>query len=292
MKFFSKFLPVLLIVLLSGTTLYARSNSRKNKKKCDTCNDKVAAKAGQFKKGEMYFYWGYNRAVFSKSDIRFVGLGSDFTLENVKAKDRPTPFNFQDYVLAPSIPQFVTHAGYFFKDNWCITLGTDHMKYVMVQDQVVGINGDIAKTSETGEYANHYAGDQIKLSQNFLKYEHTNGLNYVSTGLEYYHVLWDAKKGPFKFVAVPGVSLALLYPRSDVSLFGVQGDNVFHVAGWGTALHGGLRFNLLKNLFLLWNNKAGFIALPDVLCSFNKYDAKQHFFFYQSALSLGVNWRF
>lgn len=288
--FLKHFISITAVTLLTVSSAWAQHGKRK--KDCETCNDHVAAKAGQFKKGEFFFYWGYNRGYFSKSDIRFIGYDSDFTLENVAAKDRPTPFNFNDYVLAPSIPQFVTNAGYFFKDNWCVTLGTDHMKYVMVADQEVRINGDIADNAETGEYAGHYTGDKIVLTPQFLRYEHTNGLNYVNAGLEHYRILWDAKKGPFKFTVVPGMSLAVMYPRSDVALFNIAGSNVFHVAGWGTALHLGFRFNLLKNLFVLWNNKGGFIALPRVLCEINKYDAKQHFFFYQSAVSLGYNWRF
>lgn len=282
MRFFSKILHVFVSFTLCYLGAYSQAISANEEK----------LSAGDFKKNEFYFYWGYNRGFFSKSDIRFTGLGSDFTLENVAAKDRPSDFSFEDYVLNPTIPQFVVSAGWFFKDNWCLTLGTDHMKYVMVQDQTVLINGEIAPNDESGEYAGHYSGNQIQLTSNFLRYEHTNGLNYVNAGLEHYKVLWSAKKGPFKLTAIPGMSLGVLYPRSDVSLFDVQGDNVFHVAGWGTALHAGLRFNLLKNLFVLWNNKGGFIALPDVLCSFNKYDARQHFFFYQSALSLGYNWRF
>lgn len=289
--FVKKFLPGLLVPALFCHSLMAQPSPRKHKK-CRTCNDQAAPQAGQFKKNEFYFYWGYNRALFSKSDIRFIGVGSDFTLHHVVAKDRPTPFNFNDYVLAPSIPQFVVSAGWFFKDKWCLTFGTDHMKYVMKQDQVATITGDIATSNENGKFAGHYTGEQRKLSTDFLMYEHTNGLNYVNSGLEYYHTVWDARKGPFKFVVVPGMSVALLYPRSDVTLFGVHGDNLFHVAGWGTAVHAGFRFNILKNIFVMWNNKGGFIALPDVLCEKNRYDAKQHFFFYQSALSLGVNWRF
>ena len=75
-------------------------------------------------------------------------------------------------------------------------------------------------------------------------------------------------------------------------MFNVEGTNVFHVAGWGAALHLGFRFNILKNLYAFWNNKAGYIDLPDVLCELNNYKAKQHFFFFQSAFSLGYNWRF
>ncbi|HLP11739.1 MAG TPA: hypothetical protein VK177_07360 [Flavobacteriales bacterium] len=281
------------IGLLTAATLFSCTNvfgQRKNK--CTECKDMKEAKAGQFKKGEFFFHWGYNRALFSKSDISFIGPGIDFTLSDVVARDRPTPFGFKEYFVSVTIPQFIGYGGYFFRDNWSISLGTDHMKYVMVADQYSTINGTIEDTPEGHNFAGIYVNKSIKLTPDFLRYEHTNGLNYVNTTLEHYSVLWDAKKGPCKLTVVQGLSLAVLYPRSDVDIFNVEGTNVFHVAGWGAALHAGLRFNILKNLFVLWNNKGGYIHLPDVLCEINKYKAKQYFFFYETSLSLGYNWRF
>lgn len=55
----------------------------------------------------------------------------------MKATDRQTPFGmiYFDPVLF-TIPQYNARLGYFFKDNWSISIGMDHMKYVMVQDQM------------------------------------------------------------------------------------------------------------------------------------------------------------
>ena len=165
------------------------------------------------------------------------------------------------------------------------------MKYVMKKEQDVLINGSV-DAANTSAYGGSYNNQTIHIQPSFLRYEHTNGLNYIHTGLEHYSVLWDAKNGPAKFTFVQGLSLSVLYPRSDVDIFDVEGTNVFHVAGWGAALHLGFRFNILKNLYVFCNNKAGYIDLPDVLCELNKYKAKQHFFFLQTAVSLGYNWRF
>jgi hypothetical protein len=282
-------LMIILFQVLSVSLL--AQEPRRKKKKCDTCNDQVEAKAGQFKKGEFFFSWGYNRSAYSKSDISFSGTGVDFTLDNVVAKDRPTPFNFEDYFVQVTLPQFVVSGGYFFRDNWSISFGTDHMKYVVKEDQQVNVTGSI-DSSASSLFAGNYSDQSMTLEAHFLRFEHTNGLNYINTGLEHYDVLWDAKKGASKFTLVEGISLSMLYPRSDVDLFDVEGTNVFHVAGWGAALHLGFRFNILKNLYVFWNHKVGYIDLPDVLCELNKYKAKQHFFFYQTALSLGYNWRF
>ena len=48
-------------------------------------------------KGKMYIYWGYNRAAYSTSDIKFKGRDFDFELTDVKAKDRQTKFNWNLY---------------------------------------------------------------------------------------------------------------------------------------------------------------------------------------------------
>lgn len=47
----------------------------------------------QGKKGDFYFYWGWNRATHTKSDIHFTGNDYDFTLNDVVAKDRQSPWD-------------------------------------------------------------------------------------------------------------------------------------------------------------------------------------------------------
>lgn len=95
-------------------------------------------------KGKMFFYWGWNRGHFSKSDIRFKGTDYDFTLSDVRSKDKPKPFGI--YYFKPdeiTIPQTNFRLGYFIRENYTISLGVDHMKYVMTNNQTVKINGDI-----------------------------------------------------------------------------------------------------------------------------------------------------
>ena len=61
------------------------------------------------------------------------------------AQDRQTPWDPGVY-LNPgtmTIPQTVARIGYYFHDNWNLSLGVDHMKYVMVGTQAVTIDGYI-----------------------------------------------------------------------------------------------------------------------------------------------------
>ena len=83
-------------------------------------------------KGDIYLYWGWNRALYSNSDIHFIGENFNFRLENVKSHDVPSsdisnyinPFNI-------TIPQTNFRVGYFIQDNYAISAGFDHMKYVV-----------------------------------------------------------------------------------------------------------------------------------------------------------------
>lgn len=69
---------VLLLVLLSTFTWGAYSQS-------DSTTYYNA-----HKKGKVFFSWGGNRANFTKSDITFRGDDYNFTINDVKAEDKPT----------------------------------------------------------------------------------------------------------------------------------------------------------------------------------------------------------
>jgi hypothetical protein len=49
-----------------------------------------------------------------------------------------------DYINGKmTIPQTNFRIGYFINDHYSIALGVDHMKYVMAQNQVANITGNI-----------------------------------------------------------------------------------------------------------------------------------------------------
>ena len=52
--------------------------------------------------GTLFFYWGYNRSIYSPSSIRFIGPGYDFKLKGVEAVDRPSQ-DFSEYVSVESV---------------------------------------------------------------------------------------------------------------------------------------------------------------------------------------------
>jgi len=95
-------------------------------------------------KGKLFIYWGWNRANYSNSDIHLTGNNYDFTLKNVVAYDRPTAFTFAYFnPVKITIPQTNFRIGYFLNDHYTVSIGVDHMKYVVKSYQTVKINGEI-----------------------------------------------------------------------------------------------------------------------------------------------------
>ena len=226
------------------------------------------------RKGSFFTYWGYNRSAYPTSDIHFKGNGYDFTLNNVVATDAPTTFDgFKTYFNPTlfTVPEFNVRAGYFIQDNLSISIGWDHMKYVMVQDQASQITGFInAQVSNPAfsvnpAYVGTYNNTPITIaSKDFLKYEHTDGFNYASVELEHYKTLWVPGKGKISLEWINGVGVGAVVPRSDVRLFTLGRNNYWNLAGAGASLKTGLRLNLTRFLFFEAAAKGGYTQLWDV----------------------------
>jgi hypothetical protein len=226
-------------------------------------------------KGSLFVYWGYNRAGYSWSNIHFNGPGYDFTLRHVEAKDRPVTFSVDGY-LAPDqiwIPQYNYRVGWFLRDKWSLSLGLDHMKYVMVQDQVVRMDGWV-DASRSVAFSTPEGSQDVTLTEDFLKYELTDGLNLLSVDLEHYDGLWASRNGRQRLHLFEGVHAGPVIPRSDVRLFGEGMNNVFHVAGFGVGAQLGLHFTFLDHFFARATAKGS-----------------QHFWAYQGSVVIGGQFR-
>lgn len=237
------------------------------------------------KKGSMFIFWGWNRAAFSKSDIRFKGNGYDFTLNNVVAHDRPSELNL-DYINPGklSAPQFNFRFAYFIKDNLAIVVAQDHMKYVMDQDQTVDFNGNISDPT----YAAMVQNGQVNLtSAEFLTFEHTDGLNYVNVGLEKYKNL--SSKKDFDIFWAYGGGVGALMPKSNVKLFGNERSDRYHLAGFGLDARSSINLVFWDHIMARVEGKFGYINMPDIKTTLNnKPDkASQDFVFYQVNFGIG-----
>ncbi|MFM6949194.1 MAG: hypothetical protein ACKOWQ_09285 [Aquirufa sp.] len=255
------------------------------------------------KKGSFYVHWGYNRSNYANSDIKFVGPGYDFTLSKVQSTDMPTTFDGFTTYLNPSlfsIPQFNFHGGYFLKDNLSISIGWDHMKYVMEPDQDSHISGFISTQvsnpafAVNPAYAKQYSSNtpfRIN-SEDFLQFEHTDGFNYASIELEHYQNLWKSQKGQFQLDWINGGGIGLMVPRSDVRLFTIGKNNLWNIAGAGASIKTGLRLNLTKLLFFETTVKGGYTNLWDIRTTGRSVDhAEQAVWFGEFYGALGFSIR-
>jgi hypothetical protein len=244
-------------------------------------------------KGRVYVYWGWNRAYYTNSDIHFTGDNYDFTLENVVAKDRPTTFALDPYFHPAwiTIPQTNFRIGYFLNDKYDISLGVDHMKYVMVQKQTAEINGEI---NVDNKYDGVYNNQEILLDYDFLTFEHTDGLNYINAEITRNDDLLKALNFKHNFNKIQlnsliGFGLGISVPKSNVMLlYGTRYDE-FHLAGYGLGAKAGLNLTLYKYFFLRSEVKYGFINMPSIRTTPSKSDnASQHFFFSQANICFGI----
>lgn len=240
--------------------------------------------------GKYYFYWGWNRARYTTSNIRFSSGSYDFTLKNVVAKDRQTPFDFKTYFnpVTLTIPQYNLRLGYFIKDKYSISIGTDHMKYVVQANQIVKISGNI-KDSGT-KYDGNYTENDIAITGDFLKFEHTDGLNYANIDYRRHDQITNYKN--IKLNLSEGIGLGILLPRTDATLLNKERHDAFHLSGFGVSSVVAANIEFWQVLFIQSEFKAGYINMPDIRTTSSDADkASQQFFFTQFNVLFGVHFR-
>ena len=280
MKIYNLFLIAL---LFSFSTIVGQQKNTNSK------NNKVT------NKGKFFAYWGWNWASYSDSDIRFKGENYDFTLSDVKARDTPSDFTFSKYFGITNItkPQTNFRLGYFFKENYTISVGVDHMKYVVIHNQFVDVNGNI-NVGNT-KYDGIYTGQQVQLAEDFLQLEHTDGLNYINVELKRFDNIdhWfglDLKN--LQINLTEGFGAGILFPKTDTTLLGMERHDDYHISGWGVSAGVGLNITFLKHFFIQADYKIGYIDMPNVKTSLNPLDsASQSFVFFQNNILIGGRFR-
>lgn len=241
-------------------------------------------------KGKFYVYWGGNRGYYSGSDIRFKGSDYDFTLQNATAHDKPKGWHV-DYINPAriTIPQTNLRIGYFFSDHYNVSIGVDHMKYVMTQNQEVGIKGYYPNQ---GSYGETLPNGNVLLTEDFVTFEHTDGLNYVNAeinrvdDISKFVRINDTDK--IQFNATYGIGAGVLYPKTNAQMFGRQRYDDFKVSGFGVSAKAGLNLTFFKHYFIQYEAKIGYIDITNARISHNTSDkAMHHFTFFESIIAIG-----
>ncbi len=241
-------------------------------------------------KGKFFVYWGGNRDDFSKSDIHFTGENYDFTLNNVQAIDKPKGWHV-DYINPSrmTIPQTNLRIGYFITDHYNIAIGVDHMKYVMIPNQVVNINGTITGNPP---FNGIYNNESITLTEDFLTFEHTDGLNYIHTEFsrvdDFSKLFKIRNTDKFQINLTEGIGAGFLFPKTNAKLLGKERHDDFHVSGYGVSAKVGLNLTFFKYFFLQTELKGGYINMSDIRTTNAPSDrASQHFMFVEKIIAFG-----
>ena len=163
--------------------------------------------------GKFWISWGYNRAAYANSDIHFKGEGFDFTIYNVRAQDVPEQWDPAVYLnpKALTIPQFNFRAGWFINEKLSFSAGWDHMKYRISRYQRVRISGTIDALASP-DYSGRYSdGALIEIDTPFIRYEHTDGFNFLRFGAELCSPCGDLSLTKFSCVLLGGLTQACCY---------------------------------------------------------------------------------
>jgi len=245
----------------------------------------VPIKNGQ--KGEFFLSWGYNWDWYSNSDIHFEGEDYNFELHDVIAKDKQTDWSFDRYFNLGNLtlPQYNLRVGYYISDHYSISLGIDHMKYVVQQGQTAQIFGYIGASG--APYDGVYDNDDIVIEEGFLEFEHTDGLNYINAEVRRFDELYSFHKN-IQLNMLLGAGFGGIYPKTNTTLINQERYDEFNLAGWGGHLLVGINVTFFRHLFLQTEFKGGFINMPNIRTTQSTSDsANQHFFFGQYNINLG-----
>ncbi len=243
-------------------------------------------------KGKFFTYWGWNRGSYTNSDITFRGDDYRFTLSDVKAVDKQVPFSVDKYLNPVNItlPQTNFRLGYFFKENYTISLGVDHMKYVMVNDQTVDFEGAIDSS-----YGFAPIDGQMELTTDFLLFEHTDGLNYISVEVNRFDnisALLGLYSKNLQVNITEGLAAGVMLPKTNSTLMGKERYDDFHISGFGLSAQVGLDITFLKHFFIMTEFKGGYINMGDIRTTLETSDsASQSFWYAQKTLVVGGRFR-
>jgi hypothetical protein len=245
------------------------------------------------RKGSLYVYWGYNREQFTNCDITFKGQDYDFVLKDVKASDQPEAFDFAEYFgpSSVSIPQSNIGLGYYINDWLSVSFNEDHMKYVVDNDQIVKITGKIG-TAASSTYAGTYNNADIQTGGKFLRFAHTDGLNYLHLEAAATHQIFGTRKGEIALEAMFGLGLGVMVPATHVILLDYAENDKFHLSGYG--IHNRLAMNLtfFNRIYIQANLKSGYTNLPNVIVRESGSDRASHnFCFLQQNIVVGYIFR-
>ena len=246
-------------------------------------------------KGKIFFSWGGNRGAYTKSDITFTGDNYNFTIKDATSKDKPEGWS-SDYInpARMTIPQTNAKIGWFVSEKYTISLGLDHMKYVMDTNKTFTVDGEVnlPNNEDGSKFNGTYNNQEFLVSDEFIQFEHTDGLNYIYAEFARYDDISSLFRLPntdkFQINITEGLATGVLLPKTNATLLLKERHDDFHLSGFGISAHAGLNFTFFKYFFAQFDLRGGYINMPDIRTTHDKADsASQHFFYAQTIIAFG-----
>jgi hypothetical protein len=215
----------------------------------------------------MYFQWGYNTEWYTKSNLHFkLNNGSNFTLHNVRASDKPDMEGIYESPLDISIPQYNYRIGFYLNESKtrALEINFDHAKYVVDANQRVLVTGTIE-----GQAVN---GDSILERNRFLHVEHTDGANFFHFNYVWQKNMLKKQKSNRPLLNLIGkIGAGFNIPRTDFTWKGDRLNNKFHIAGYNISAEGGARYYFGKRFFIEGTAKTGFVKYTNALANTTQF---------------------
>lgn len=231
----------------------------------------------------LYFTWSYNRDWYTKSTIRFKNTTTDnydFKIIDAIAHDRPDLTDFWKF-NSLTIPQYNAHLGYFFGDkhDFGIELSWDHLKYVVDDNRVFHVQGDIR--------GRHIDKDTL-VTPTFVHLQHTNGNNYLMINLIKRQKLLIGKH--FGLSAIYKVGAGGLISYTISTILGDFDKGHFHPQGFVGGISTGFRLDIFKNFFLQTDLQGAYVLYTGSELGHDHVGrATHHFYSLQALYGFGFN---
>ncbi len=235
----------------------------------------------------MYIQWGYNTEWYTRSTIHFntvaEGVHYNFTMYKAKGHDQNDMDAILKSPLAFSVPQYNYRIGFYLnkKHTKAIELNYDHAKYIVNNDQVVRIKGNIG---------NQYFDKDSSFSVTDLHFEHTNGANFYQINyVQQYELKRNGKRPVFTLLWKAGAGI--LFPKTYIILNNKGVDNKFNIAGYCFGAEGGARWYISRKLFFEGTAKAGFAHYTNAL-GYGNGKVNHHFGYFELIGTIGYDIHF
>ncbi|MBC7571947.1 MAG: hypothetical protein H7319_19790 [Spirosoma sp.] len=204
----------------------------------------------------------------------------DFTFIKANAHDRPDQHDFYKF-NALTIPQYNASIGYFFNDkpNLGIEVSWDHLKYIVTDNQVIHVQGQIRGQP---------IDKDTLVTPGFVRLQHTNGNNYLMVNLLKKHRLIKTKA--IELSAIGKVGAGILFSYTISYVLGSNDEGYFHFHGPVAAVSGGLKLDIFRHFFLQTNLQGAWADYTNTKIGADHEGlATHHFYSLQYSYLFGVN---